>query len=157
MKTPIRTVSDRLDNAVNEELTDIVRHPSAPNWQQCSRNQTWIIAETMLLAGDHANAAEAASELALECPDEWEASYDAACLVARCVGIAQNDARLSVRQRGQTAKAYTRQAVQLLKSAIRLGFHDFRLLERDADLAPLRNERTFLRLAALAGGRHAAR
>lgn len=150
MKPQNQTVSGRLDLAIQEQWEDIKQHPVSPNWALCRRNQSWIVAETMLHAGDHSAAAQAAKELAAESSDQWQGCYDAACLLAHCVSLALKDDRLSERDRAKLARSYASQAVKFLRSAVHKGFHEFTRLARDPDLKPIRSHGGFTSLVSTA-------
>lgn len=141
-------VSIRLDEALSEELEDIRQHPTAPNWDLCRRNQSWVVAEIMTMTGDHASADRAAAELALEGGLQWQAYYDAACLTACCVRLANADEKLSPEDRAKLARYYAARAVLYLKSAIRLGLPESTRILQDSDFDPIRDHRGFAMLAA---------
>ena len=150
MKSQMPNVSDRLDLAVLQELEDLKQHPCSPDWRLCGRNQSWIVAETMTLSGDHASAAQAATEMATDFTEQWQESYDAACIMARCVALVRNDEKLPPRERERIGKSYCGHAVRFLRSAINHGFHEFGMLEKDPDLAPLRGDTSFKRVLTTA-------
>lgn len=141
-------VSARLDIAVEKEQEEIQKHPTSPDWRLCRRNQSWIVADLMIQSGDHPAAAKAATEMAEECTC-WQECYDAACLMARCVSLAVHDISLSERDRAKLSRRYARQAVLLLKSAIRKGFQQFERLTQDPDLGPLRSHHDFRSLKSV--------
>lgn len=73
-------------------------------------------------------------------------SYNAACRMARCIGLAQNDAQLTVDHRDELIKQYTTDAMKLLSEAIQKGFTDGEHIQQDKDMDPLRSREDFQRL-----------
>jgi tetratricopeptide (TPR) repeat protein len=91
--------------------------------------------------GDHAAAAAAATELALNPKLAGADQYNLACTFAQCIPPALADRSLDAIERDRRADEYARQAVQRLEAAREAGyFRDPRAvshLAADADLEPL--------------------
>jgi hypothetical protein len=101
-----------LKQAITCLRTAVQPKPPNPTYQKALRNQYQTLAETALRLGDHAAAADAATELPRVFGDRGLDYYYAACFMARCVPLA----RQAGLQRG-----YAGQAVGLLRSAAARG------------------------------------
>lgn len=152
MSRKLSNVNDRLDAAIEAEQDELKHHPTHPDWRLCRRNQSWIVAETLLRSGDHGAAAHAAAEMVRDCGEQAQDCYDAACLMARCAALAMNDQHLAERDRARLARSYAGEAVRFLRLAIRNGFQDVGTLGKDPDLEPLKAHRAFAGLVALVKG-----
>jgi hypothetical protein len=99
----------------------------------------------------HAEAVRAAREYAREFPDDPAGPYDAACFIARCVPLAEQDPKLSAEERQRIGDEYGRLAVQQLRAAIQAGYRDVKHMQADSDLDPLRGRQDFRELMAELG------
>jgi len=105
---------------------------------------TTILLET----GEHASAAEAASDLAAHALDPIEDRYVAARLLAQCMRQAQDDVRLAPARRDELVESYARQAMELLDQAVAEGYDDAARLRTESNLEPLRSRDDFRKLLA---------
>jgi serine/threonine-protein kinase len=110
----------------------------------CENRQ--LAAANDLDLGEHAPAAEAAAELARVAFKPADDAYNAACLLARCVPLAEKDAKLSEAKRKELAKSYSDRAMETLRQAIGKGYKDVANLKKDTDLDPLRPRGDFKKL-----------
>lgn len=105
-------------------------HESSPGSAEFRGNLRAIdalYAAALLLAGDHAEAARTAEELAKVAPEggrAW-ACLDAARIVVRCVPLVEKDVQIPEAERKARAQAYGAQAVALLRQAFAAGYRDF--------------------------------
>jgi serine/threonine protein kinase/tetratricopeptide (TPR) repeat protein len=132
-----------LERAIGYQRTALKSNPHHPGYSLSLSHNYRSLAATLLALGEHDGAAGAARELARIFPDQFVAAYDAACYLAQCVPLAENDARLSERDRKPLAQQYGDQAIELLRAAIRNGFRDAAHLDQDADFYPLRARADF--------------
>jgi hypothetical protein len=91
-------------------------------------------------------AAETAGELIQAAVDPVNDVYNAACIFARCVPLAERDSRLSESQRKERARAYADRALATLRQAVQHGYRDAAPAKKDTDLVPLRSHPDFQRL-----------
>jgi serine/threonine protein kinase/tetratricopeptide (TPR) repeat protein len=92
--------------------------PEHPTYRPLLRNHYEILAETLLRLGEYIEAAKAATELPQLLPADWEGSYGAATYLARCVPLAEKDARLPPEKRRTLALGYVDQVRELLRGAM---------------------------------------
>jgi tetratricopeptide (TPR) repeat protein len=121
-------------------LKSNARHPA---YRRFLSHNCQNLALTLLALREHEGAAGAAREMARIFPDQLADAYDAACLLARCVPLAEKDARLSEKDQNRLVQQYGDQALELLRTAIRNGFRNAAHLDQDADFNPLRARADF--------------
>src|SRR5262249_18665943 len=94
-----------------------------------------VLAETLLPQGEHAEAAQAAEELARVAPADGTRLAQAARILARCTRLAANDSAL--------AGGYAGRALALLRQALAKGAVKPAEVAKDADFAALRGRPGF--------------
>jgi serine/threonine protein kinase/tetratricopeptide (TPR) repeat protein len=110
------------------------------DYQQALRQNVQSLTETLVQLGDHAAAVNAAERLADLHPREARNSYYAACFIARCIPLAQEDMKLGdLPARGAVARRYADQAVAALRQTPSRGV---------ANLTRLANEKKLLEALA---------
>ncbi|HEV3236899.1 MAG TPA: hypothetical protein VGZ25_07915, partial [Gemmataceae bacterium] len=134
----------------DEETISLTEHTRTPSESAAGVRRTYRLrTETMLQAGEYAEAAKRAILFHETNPSNFLDTFVAARFLARCVPLAQDDAKLSEEQRAKLADAYGTQAVQLLDKAINMAndyksrlknIHD---LMNAPDLEPLRKRKDF--------------
>jgi len=97
------------------------------------------------------DAVRAAQEYAAAFPNEPAVAYDNARFIARSVPIAEKDSTLGPHDRTVIAQEYGRLAVQQLRQATQLGYHDVSHMKADPDLDPLHDRQDFRELLAELG------
>jgi len=93
-----------------------------------------------LAQGKHAEAAKMAAKMPDLDPKLPGMSYNAACLVARCVAVAEKD------KQKDAARAYADDAMKHLKAAVAKGFSGAEFVQKDPDLKALRGRDDFKQL-----------
>jgi serine/threonine protein kinase len=96
------------------------------------------LAETHLRQSDHRAAAANAEKLARVFPEDGDHAWNAAGFLARCMPLAGADAALAPDRRRELADDYGKQAVVLLRRAVRQRPANFLRLKDSKDLEPLR-------------------
>jgi hypothetical protein len=107
------------------------------------RNHHWLLSDLHLALGDHAEAAVAARQLAGIFPESPIDSFRAGLQTARCLPLAEKDARLQDAERRRLLEAYAVQAVAHLRRAVQNGYRDAARLADVPALAPLRGRADF--------------
>jgi len=130
-------------HALFQEL--VAKHPDVPEFQMRAR-MTAIKMD--MRKGRHAQAAKGAQELARAHPQQLVVVYNAACLLARCVQVAERDADLSAEERKSAAQHYGDDALKLLRDAGKKGFTTAAQLKMAPDFASLRLRPDFQKLLA---------
>jgi hypothetical protein len=72
--------------------------------------------------------------------------YAAACILARCVPLAERDSQLAKGQRKERAREYADRALATLRQAVQNGYRDVAHMKKDTDLDPLRSHADFQKL-----------
>jgi peroxiredoxin len=111
-------------------------------------NSGYDLAAHLQHRGKHADMARLAADITREFSTSFELHYHAACYVARAVPALDVDRSLSSVERQQLAGKYCRQAVELLRRAVQVGWKDREHMFLDADMDPLRPRAEFRELIA---------
>lgn len=119
-------------------------NPRHPDYRENFRYNRSGLARALLALGDHAGVPPVVAELLEYTATPATDTYDAACFLARCVSLAEHDARLFGPARYLLAQQYADKAMTYLARAVQLGFRDSGHIRKDPDLNPLR-ERPDLR------------
>jgi hypothetical protein len=122
-------------------------------YRQNLRNHYWNLADVLVLQGEHAEAVRAAAELAGVFPDRGEDHVYAAWFVARCLPLAEKDARLSKDERNALMQAYADQSMRYLRDGVTKGNVNTAYIESEPPFEPLRSRSDYKELLAkLKGG-----
>jgi tetratricopeptide (TPR) repeat protein len=122
--------------------------PTDPASLTRARDGYVALVETLIRLGAHDDATKTVSELVLVPPGSGPDRVRAAGLLARCVPLANDDAKLPDVRRAERARAYADRAVELLREAIKRGHRDFEALKTDHDFDALRSRADFRGLLA---------
>jgi serine/threonine-protein kinase len=123
-------------------------NPRHPVYRAVFRDIRLALAEARLGMGQHAAATAAAEEMLRIGYDPVNDPYSAACIVVRCIALAQKDAKLADDKRRDRVRGYTERAMALLRQAVAKGYRDAAHLKRDKDLDPIRSRPDFQKLLA---------
>src|SRR5262249_5740576 len=111
-------------------------------------NSGYDLAAHLRARGRHADLARLAADLTREVSTSGEIHYHATCYAARAVKALALDTALAPAERARLADGYVRQAVELLRRAVQLGWKDRQHMFLDGDLDPLRPRQEFRDLMA---------
>jgi serine/threonine-protein kinase len=148
---------DRKDYASARQLLEGARphlqvaldtSPRYRYYRGISREIQRDLAAALLGLGDHAGSALGAAELARRAFQPAIDAYDAACLLARCIPVAQKDAKLPEARRKELTQSYGDQAMAALRQAVANGYKDMDYLRKDKNLDSLRQRDDFQKLLA---------
>jgi serine/threonine protein kinase/tetratricopeptide (TPR) repeat protein len=137
-----------LEEARPHHRAALEARPDSSHYRQFYRNNRWNLAHSYLGLADHARLATTANELARVGYLPANDRYDAACLLCRCMSLAEKDARLDKDKRTELAKGHADRALTLLRQAVALGYKDAAHLKKDPDLMPLRAREEYQKLLA---------
>jgi tetratricopeptide (TPR) repeat protein len=132
--------------AVQKQL--VTDFPDRPEYRRDLADTLGRLADVLVSRGDHAEAAKVAEELPGVLPKTGQAFFDAARTLARCVPLAEKDAKLPEAKRKELAKKYGDRAVELLRQAVAKGYRDAGPLRKDPAFAPLRSRADFQKVQA---------
>jgi serine/threonine-protein kinase len=137
---------------LGEALTNVKKalgaNAKSPFYRAVYCENRRLLATTLVDAGDHRGAAEAAAELVRGTKQPVSDAYKAACFFSRCIPLAEEDPRLSDSRRRELTLSYGDQALAALEQARAKGYKDIDHLKKDADLDPLRQREDFKNLLA---------
>jgi tetratricopeptide (TPR) repeat protein len=137
-----------LEQAQPHHQAALAAKPYDATYLEYFRNNRFALVETLLRQGQHVEAAAAIQALPAA-PRNWAfESYRSAGFLARCVALAEKDAKLSDTQRAERARSYGDRAVSELQQAVRNGLRDARMLTTPRILDPLRARPDFQKLVA---------
>jgi serine/threonine-protein kinase len=123
-------------------------NPRHPFYREVYSDTRRVLGATLLELGDHAGAAAAAADLARVAFDPAGDAYKAACFLARCIPVAEKDAKLPQARRQELTKSYGDRAMEALRQALAKGYQDAAHMQKDTDLDPLRGRDDFRKLLA---------
>jgi tetratricopeptide (TPR) repeat protein len=135
-----------LEEAEPHLLAALKANPRNPEYRQVQRSNLMLMAGTNACLKDRAGvirAAERIRSLGWNPPSD---TYDAACSVANCIGIAQRHAWLDAAQRKEAVQFYSERAMELLRDAVAKGWKDVAQMKKDTDLDGLRPRDDFQQL-----------
>ena len=145
-KGDLKLARKLIDEAMVHEKLALKQHPNHPQFRLFMSSHWEVVAKIGVAEGDHAAAVKAAREIPSLHQQDFKKHRTAAEYVARCVPLAEKDAKLAPDQRAERAKAYADQAMALLRDAVQLGITDAANLRNSPELAPLRNRADFTSL-----------
>lgn len=122
-----------LERSVKRLRGAVATNPGHAIYQEFLRDNSRNLAEVLVVSGDHVAAAAAARDLVDLAPDSVQEQYAAACFLARCAALVENDSRLDSDQRPTIARAYADESLAMLRKAIAAGFNDASQLKGDRD------------------------
>ena len=128
-----------------------VRAASSVPQHRAQLQQQWKLLATLLLERNAAaEAAQAASQLARTEPQPGKATLWAAGILAQCVRAVRQNSDGNPNQKNAQAEKWTRQAINLLRLAIRNHAVETKQLQRQPEFEPIRSDRRFRDLLKLA-------
>jgi serine/threonine protein kinase/tetratricopeptide (TPR) repeat protein len=134
------------EQAIEHQGLALKSNPRHPVYRQYLGNHYRTLAGILVLLGDHAEAAKIAVEAPRLYPDSWQECVRAAEFLARCVPLAEKDARLPDDQRRTLAQAYADQAIAWLRDAVAKGCTDAGQLTKPKAFDSLRGRADFQEL-----------
>jgi hypothetical protein len=137
-----------ITRAVAHQQAARAMNPRHPVYRQYLRNHYWILADIRVRQGRHAEAVQAAGEMARLFPDRQPDRRDAGWFLARCVVLAEKDSKLSEDERRRLAQSYADRAVQLVREAVQKGYKNFKNLRTNPGYSSLQNRADFRKLVA---------
>jgi hypothetical protein len=127
---------------VDQQQMALKADPASRTYRQGPRNHCFWLANVLVVLKEHQQASKAAADMAdlADLPGDYPS---AAWMLAECVALAEGDVRLPVEKRTESAQAYGRQAVELLRRGAGQGGVDAGGLRADKRFAPLRSRADF--------------
>jgi tetratricopeptide (TPR) repeat protein len=121
-------------------------NPRNAAFRRFLRNNRYLMSVASGALGDHATSTREAEDLARFAEDPIEDAFDASLFVARCIPLAQKDAKLPESAREELATKYADRAVALLNQAVANGFRSVALVEKETGFNSVRDREDFQKL-----------
>ncbi len=137
------------EQAIDTELQELAINPQDRKARRYMSNHLFAICGLCLEQGDHATAALRAYELAQLDSNVPGAQVTAASFIARCIPLVHQDPATPQADRADVAELYARQAVELLRGAVSLGFKEFDKVKVDPAFTPLLTRAYFKELIGI--------
>jgi serine/threonine protein kinase len=137
-----------LEQAIRQQQAALKLNPRHPTYRVFLGMAYGNLAEALVRLRVHAEAVAMAEQLHSLLPDNSDDTYDTACLLARCVPLAETDSKLPADKRAELARTYSDRAIELLHRAVEKGYKDFDNMRKDTDLDPIRGHPGFQELLA---------
>jgi hypothetical protein len=97
--------------------------PEQTNYIKKLHGYLVTLAEIHLDERDYTAAGQLAGKLLTLHPSAWEADYDAACILSRCLTVAEKDSRLPESRRRELAQSFGDQALASALARLKKGLH----------------------------------
>jgi tetratricopeptide (TPR) repeat protein len=134
------------ERAIGDLLVLCKADPKNESFRRELRENYSLLAKTLIYLGEHRAAAETAEKMPPLFPDAWQERLSAGWFLARCVPLAERDARLSEAQRKSLSHDYGDRAVRWLSEAVQRGWKDLNFLRKDPELVAVRQREDFQKL-----------
>jgi tetratricopeptide (TPR) repeat protein len=135
-----------LDRALGHQRFALQTNPKHPTYRRFMRNHQLLLAETLVLLREPAEAARAVAELPPVARERYQ-DYDyAARYFAQRVPSAGRGQKLAAEAREECARSYADLAMEFLRESLRAGYKDRKSLAADAVFEPLRSRPDFQQL-----------
>jgi hypothetical protein len=135
-----------LEQAQPYNLAALKASSRHPRYRLCYRANLRELARSHLGLADHVRLATTAEKLANFGDDSPTDTYIAACILCRCIRLADKADQLPEARRKELANSYADRALALLRQAVALGFNDAEHMNKNPDLEPLRARAEFRKL-----------
>jgi serine/threonine-protein kinase len=126
------------EEAIRHQRAAVEADPGSATYHKDLVRYYFALMDVVLQRGDHAEAAKLEQELQQASVSQLPDLPRLAVLLSKCIKLAGDDTKLSVQKREELAASYGRQAVGLLRQAVRAGYQDVAYLENSKELEPLR-------------------
>jgi hypothetical protein len=135
-----------LEEALPHHHAALQASPTNPTYRQFYRSHLFHLIASCAGSQDQAAPVRAAQALRDLGWDPAGDAYDAACALALCIPLVENDPQADAGRRQQQARFYGEQALAMLHTAVAKGYKDAANLKEDTDLDPLRGRDDFKKL-----------
>jgi tetratricopeptide (TPR) repeat protein len=128
-----------LEEAIRHQRAAVEADSGSATYRKDLARYYFALMDVVLQRGDHAEAVKLEQELEGSRVPQLQEIPRLAALLSKCIKLAGADTRISPEKREELAASYGRQAVELLRQAVRAGYQDVAYLENSKDLEPLRS------------------
>ncbi len=117
-----------------------------PHYRTAISYAYWTLCSILLDRKDHRAAAQVVAEYLRIEPNGYEESSEATGFLCRCCRLCRQDSSLPAKERETLARHYADQAIDALRTAVRNGFRDAKLVETAEAFEPIRSRDDFRRI-----------
>jgi serine/threonine protein kinase len=149
----LRQAQQLLEEALPHLETALRSSPRNPTYRSYFRDNRQTLATILVDLGEHAGAARTAKQLLQSGVDPANDAYNAACILAKCVPLADKDTQLAEGKSKEMAQTYSDQALAALQKSVQNGFKNTAHMKADKDLDSLRSRKEFKTLLARLEGK----
>jgi len=137
-----------LEQALAGRQAALALAPKNSEFRSATSTVYAALIENLIRLKAHEDAAKAIAELVALSPTSAPESVRAGSFLVRCVPLAAADARLTEFRRADLARAYADRAVELVREAVKRGYHDIEAVKTDHSFDVLRSRADFRDLLA---------
>ena len=136
-----------LEREAVRDLTDVYQsNVRDPHYRTAISYAYWTLCSLLLDRKDHRAAAQAVAEYLRIEPNGYEESFEATGFLCRCARLCRQDSALPTNEREAMELHYADQAIDALRTAVRNGFHDVKLIETTETYEPIRSRDDYRRI-----------
>jgi eukaryotic-like serine/threonine-protein kinase len=117
-----------------------------PHYRPAFSYAYWTLVSILIDLKDHRGAAQAVAEYLRIEPNGFEESFESVGFLCICAQLGRDDPAVPATDREALARTYADRAMDALRTAVRNGFRDAKLLQTAATYEPLRSRDDFRRL-----------
>jgi serine/threonine protein kinase len=143
----------RVNEAFPYHQAALQANPRHPDYRQYYRDNLVELTRSCAGQGDRPAALAAATKRRDLGWDRAADAYDAACLLAQCVPIVENDDKLDAAKRQAEMLFYADQAMAMLEGAVAKNYKNIEHMKKDKNLDPLREREDFKKLLSELDGK----
>ncbi len=137
-----------LEEALPHHRAALQASPGNPTYRQFYRNNLIKLIASCAGLNDQTAAVQSAEKLRDVGWDPAGDAYDAACSLALCIPIVDQDPQADAGRRKQRTEFYGEQALAMLRTAVTKGYTDAAHIKEDSDLDTLRQRDDYKKLLA---------
>jgi serine/threonine-protein kinase len=137
-----------LEESLPHHEAALLANPRHPEYRENYRGSVFALIQACAGVGDSAAALQMAEKRLKLGWDPASDAYDAACALARCVGIVEKDNQAPTESRDRQTRLYGDRAIAMLRDAVAAGYKDHVHMKKDTDLDSLRQRDDFKKLLA---------
>ena len=129
--------------AVRELATVYESNVRDPHYRTAISYAYWTLCSILIESKDHRDAAKAVAEYLRIEPNGYEESSEATGFLCRCAQLCRQDSSLPAKEAEALARRYADQAIAALRTAVRNGFRDTKLVNTAEIYEPIRSRDDF--------------
>ena len=137
-----------VDEAIPHHLAALQANPRHIDYRSRYRNSLVELTQSCAGLGDRPAALATATKRRDLGWDPAVDAYEAACMLALCVPIVENDDKLDAPKRQDEMQFYADQAIAMLRDAVAKGYKNIEHLKNDKYIGAIREREDFKKIVA---------